>query len=198
MGITKDYLRFTLCNKFNIISSANCNIVRVKLKDDEKHIRCVASGAAEDIVIWDCKLSKKVRVIEGDKHECLSLASDWKTSRLAAGYRDGTVELYDSSTGVNLSTFSGHSSPVTALSFDDEGHRLASGSMDTEVVVWDIIAEQGSFLIFISNSLSHNKNTNLRLYFRFVPIEWSQRTHYSSTIHELLRCNCDVVEGYFY
>ena len=146
MGITKDYLRFIPSSKCNIISSSNCNIARVKCKDDDKHVRYIATGAAEDVIIWDCKLSKKVRVIEGDKHECWSLASAWRTDHLAAGYRDGTVELYNSSTGEHLGTFSGHTSPVSALAFDSDGHRLASGSMDTEVVVWDIVAEQGSFL----------------------------------------------------
>ena len=149
MGVTKDYLRFLPSTKCNAIAGVNCNIVFVKCNDDIKRTRYIAAGAAEDIIIWDCKLSKKVRLIEGDKHECRSLASNWESNRLAAGYRDGTVELYDSSSGEHLGTFSGHSSPVSALTFDNDGHRLASGSMDTEVVVWDVIAEQGVFVILI-------------------------------------------------
>ena len=42
-------------------------------------------------------------------------------------------------------TFNGHKSAVTALTFDLEGHRLASGSRDTNVIVWDVINEAGLY-----------------------------------------------------
>jgi U3 small nucleolar RNA-associated protein 12 len=40
-------------------------------------------------------------------------------------------------------TFNGHKSAVTELCFDGAGNRLASGSRDTDVVLWDIISEEG-------------------------------------------------------
>lgn len=51
--------------------------------------------------------------------------------------------------------FNGHSnSPITCVSFDKSktGSRLASGSADGSVVVWDVIAETGLFRL-----LGHNK-----------------------------------------
>ena len=34
---------------------------------------------------------------------------------------------------------------MTALAFDSQGHRLASGSRDTHVIVWDVINEAGLY-----------------------------------------------------
>lgn len=42
-------------------------------------------------------------------------------------------------------TFNGHKTGVTCLSFDQEGHRLASGSRDTNIIVWDIVNECGLY-----------------------------------------------------
>lgn len=39
--------------------------------------------------------------------------------------------------------FNGHRAPITALVFDKNGKRLASGSNDTDVILWDIVAEEG-------------------------------------------------------
>jgi U3 small nucleolar RNA-associated protein 12 len=47
---------------------------------------------------------------------------------LAAGYTDGTVKVFDLKSGENVTNFSGHRGAITCLSYDAEGHRLASGA----------------------------------------------------------------------
>ena len=42
-------------------------------------------------------------------------------------------------------SFNGHRSAITALSFDNSGVRLASGAKDTDVIIWDLVAEVGLF-----------------------------------------------------
>lgn len=59
MGLTKQYLRYSPSGNFNITASVNCNIVFVKLNNESG--RYVAAGAAEDIIVWDLRLSEKVR-----------------------------------------------------------------------------------------------------------------------------------------
>ena len=44
-----------------------------------------------------------------------------------------------------ISTFNGHRSAVTSLSFDRQGVRLASGAKDTDLIVWDLVGETGLF-----------------------------------------------------
>jgi U3 small nucleolar RNA-associated protein 12 len=61
----------------------------------------------------------------------------------AVGYADGSVRLWNASTVSVLTTFNGHRKAVTALAFGERGTRLASGSQDTDLIIWDVIAEAG-------------------------------------------------------
>lgn len=63
----------------------------------------------------------------------------------AVGYADGSVRLWDSTLGSVRATFNGHRKAVTALAFDTQGVRLASGSQDTDLIVWDLVAEVGLY-----------------------------------------------------
>lgn len=42
-------------------------------------------------------------------------------------------------------TFNGHKAAITSLKYDQLGGRLASGSKDTDVIVWDVISECGLY-----------------------------------------------------
>lgn len=42
-------------------------------------------------------------------------------------------------------SFNGHKSAITALAFDKTGVRLASGAKDTNVIIWDLVAEVGQY-----------------------------------------------------
>ena len=42
-------------------------------------------------------------------------------------------------------SFDGHRSAITTLAFDKYGVRLASGARDTDIIVWDLVAEVGLF-----------------------------------------------------
>ena len=63
----------------------------------------------------------------------------------AIGYGDGSIRLWSASASTVLVGLNGHKKAVTALAFDDTGSRLASGSQDTELIIWDVLAETGLF-----------------------------------------------------
>lgn len=67
-------------------------------------------------------------VLPGDKYEVTYLASSPNKKYLAAGYSDGTVNVFDLKSGENVTSFSGHRGAVTCLTYDAEGHHLASGA----------------------------------------------------------------------
>ena len=63
----------------------------------------------------------------------------------AVGYADGSIRLWSASAASVLATFNGHKKAVAALSFDKSGARLASGSQDTDLILWDVVGEAGLF-----------------------------------------------------
>jgi U3 small nucleolar RNA-associated protein 12 len=63
----------------------------------------------------------------------------------AVGYQDGSIRLWSDFNKSVIVTFNGHRKAVTSLCFDRDGARLASGSQDTDIIIWDVIAESGMF-----------------------------------------------------
>ena len=64
---------------------------------------------------------------------------------VAVGYCDGSVRVFDLSDMTELPCLlSGHRSAVTTLILLPDGQTLVSGSKDTDLVVWDLVARAGS------------------------------------------------------
>lgn len=63
----------------------------------------------------------------------------------AVGYGDGSIRVWDSRITTLIISFNGHKSAVTTLAFDKDGVRLASGAKDTDIILWDLVAEVGLF-----------------------------------------------------
>ncbi len=81
----------------------------------------------------------------GHNAEVTCILQSPRKDTFAVGYADGSIRLWTCSTGSVATVFNGHRKAVTALSFDGQGVRLASGSQDTDLIVWDIVAEAGLF-----------------------------------------------------
>ena len=67
-------------------------------------------------------------ILEGDKEDVTAITSSPDKKHLAVGYNDGTVKIYDLSSGECMITFSGHKTGISALNYDCDGMRLVSGS----------------------------------------------------------------------
>jgi WD40 repeat protein len=70
----------------------------------------------------------------------LALSPDGR--RLASETPDGTIKVWDTATGRETLTLTGHTGHITNLAFSPDGHRLASTSHDKTVKVWDAATGQ--------------------------------------------------------
>lgn len=144
MGLTKQYLRYVPTAVFGVVGSSKSNIIFVEVKGQLGKYAAVA--AVENVFLWDLKKAEKILTLKGDKHEASILAIGPNKSQLAVGYMDGSIRLFDlTSGGEPTVTFKGHKSAVTALTYDSTGMHLVSGSKDTDVIVWDVVSENGLY-----------------------------------------------------
>jgi len=81
----------------------------------------------------------------GHRAEVTCILRSSKPDTFAVGYSDGSIRLWSASSGSVITTFNGHKNAVTALAFDQDGSRLASGSQDTDLIIWDVVAEAGLY-----------------------------------------------------
>jgi len=93
-------------------------------------IRLIASG---EIV---CELPLE----SVSHHSAVAFSSDGRM--IAVGGRGYTAEervcVFDTATGNQLRTLRGHQGGISTLAFSHDGKRLASGSTDTTVLIWDL------------------------------------------------------------
>jgi tricorn protease-like protein len=56
---------------------------------------------------------------------------------IASASNDGTVQIWNTSTGHNILTYCGHTGEVTSLAWSPDGKYIASGGTDGLVHIWD-------------------------------------------------------------
>jgi U3 small nucleolar RNA-associated protein 12 len=81
----------------------------------------------------------------GHRAEVTCIMRSPRPDVFAVGYADGSIRLWSASSATATTVLNGHKKAVTALAFDTSGTRLASGSQDTDLIVWDVVAEAGMF-----------------------------------------------------
>ncbi|KAK6352265.1 hypothetical protein TWF730_009096 [Orbilia blumenaviensis] len=152
--MVKSYARFAQSRSFGVITSASSNIIWTPDSPvSSKNTSRTSAGLAivpanEEVLTWDVK--KGELLSRWREKNCKSEVTCLKQSRtdedvFAVGHADGTIRLWDSKTSTIIVTFNGHKSGITTLCFDASGTRLASGSRDTDIIVWDLIAEVGLY-----------------------------------------------------
>src|SRR6266849_7384932 len=71
--------------------------------------------------------------------------------RLASASADGTVQVWDASSGHSLVIYPGHTDVVNSVAWSPDGKRLASASADKTVRVWDASSGQ-TLLIYTGHT----------------------------------------------
>ncbi|EEH34613.1 DOM34-interacting protein [Paracoccidioides lutzii Pb01] len=149
--MVKSYLKFEPSKTFGLIASASSNAVwtpdeYVSAETRQTGAGRAVVGAGEEVICWDVKkgeLLSKWRDIDCSAQVTVISQSKTDQDIFAVGYEDGTIRIWDSRLATVMICFNGHKTAVTQLAFDGSGVRLASGSKDTDIIVWDLIAEVG-------------------------------------------------------
>jgi len=86
--------------------------------------------------VWGVTTGSELQNLSGE----LSLASYSPDEKIIAAVSDKDIIFWDADTGKQKFTITGHTAPITCLSFSPDGTRLISGSSNGELIVWDMVA----------------------------------------------------------
>ncbi|TVY82729.1 putative WD repeat-containing protein [Lachnellula suecica] len=149
--MVKSYLKYEHSKTFGLVNSSTSNVVWAADATNSSSTRNTGSGRAvvaanEEVLCWDIR--KGELLSRWRDNDCKSQVTALAQSKVdpdvyAVGYEDGSIRLWDSKISTVIVSFNGHRSAITILSFDKSGVRLASGSKDTDVIIWDLVAEVG-------------------------------------------------------
>lgn len=166
--MVKSYQRFTLKRSFGVVVAPSANIVV------DRAGQLAVCGSLEDVIVWNIKRGVRVnttrkrrwprshtavpissravphthaqaKTLRRDGSEVTCVELNPEETRVAVGYSDGVVRLWEIATATTVATFTGHKRAVTCLRFESEGALLVSGSKDTDVVVWDTVSQTGLY-----------------------------------------------------
>ncbi|PSR88958.1 WD domain-containing protein [Coniella lustricola] len=146
--MVKSYLKYEHSKSFGLIASSSSNIIWASQNKSTTGAGHAVVAANEEVLCWDIKKGELVSRWRDEtcKAQVTAIAqSKVDKDVFAVGYEDGTIRLWDSKIATVILNFNGHKAAITHLAFDKSGVRLASGSKDTDVIVWDLVAEVGQY-----------------------------------------------------
>ncbi|KAF3346349.1 U2-associated protein [Verticillium dahliae VDG2] len=146
--MVKSYLKYEHTKSFGVVASSTSNLVWTSKDRNGTGAGQVVVAANEEVLSWDIKKGELLSRWRDEKCTLpVTAIAQSKADKdvYAVGYEDGSIRLWDSKIAMVIVNFQGHSSAITHLAFDKAGVRLASGSKDTDVIIWDLVAEVGQY-----------------------------------------------------
>lgn len=107
----------------------------VAFSPDGKILAAVWSDAAG---VWSARSGKHLRTIRAGKG-LKSLSFVPGSSILACAGGDRSIHIFNGETGSEIRTLGSHAEPIQAIAFSPAGRYLASGSMDSDLKIWEAL-----------------------------------------------------------
>ena len=114
--------------------------------------RIASAGNDKTVKLWDVITGEELRTLESHNNYVSSVCfspdgtriasggDDWTFSRGSTqGIDDGTIVLWDATTGEKLCTLKGHKRGVRSVCFSPDGTRIASADWNWDAKLWSAI-----------------------------------------------------------
>jgi serine/threonine protein kinase/WD40 repeat protein len=97
----------------------------------------ISGSKTSGLLVWDVARRETRQRLGEPGHDLTAVSVDASGTRIAAGYADHDIRIWDLTTGKVVGTMSGHTSSVTSIAFSPLGDLLASVA-DRTVKVWTL------------------------------------------------------------
>ncbi|HRQ40455.1 MAG TPA: protein kinase [Chloroflexota bacterium] len=124
-----------------VVDAHSAPVIAVALSPDDNLLATAsADGTA---MIWELDMSQPRlttprHILTGHGAEVTDVAFSPDGALAATASRDNSIKLWDTTTGVEIATFSGHAESVRDIAFSPDGAELFSASTDNSARIWDI------------------------------------------------------------
>ncbi len=117
--------------------TSSAYIQRIAFSPDGKRIASAGEGGVD---VWDVATGKKLLTYSGysngGRNSGIAFSPDGKW--IATSSNDATINVWDSETGAEVFTLTGHTGPTFGVAFSPDGQYLASSSVDRTVKIWKL------------------------------------------------------------
>ena len=143
----------------------------------------LAVAGSIGIWIYDTMTYQEVALLTGHTDFALNVSFSPDGNTIASGNYDGTIRLWDATTGALKQTLTGHTDIVNSVSFSSDGNTIASGSNDDTVRLWNVRRQANTY----STLTGHTSRCPERI----VQSRWK---HYSQVgeLDQTTRCDCGM------
>jgi WD40 repeat protein/tetratricopeptide (TPR) repeat protein len=103
----------------------------------------LAEGTADGLIrIWDVGRQRTTLTLSGPGPVGAWWGNRWFNwspdgSKLAAGFNNGDVHVWETSSGRNVGLFRGHKSAIMSVAYSSDGSRMAAWGNDGKIIIWD-------------------------------------------------------------
>jgi WD40 repeat protein/serine/threonine protein kinase/tetratricopeptide (TPR) repeat protein len=104
----------------------------------------LAEGTADGLIrIWDVGRKRAMLTLKGPGSAGIWWGNRWLNwspdgSTLAAGFNNGDVHVWESSSGRNVGLYRGHTSAIRSVAYSSDGSRMAAWGEDGKILIWDV------------------------------------------------------------
>jgi WD40 repeat protein/serine/threonine protein kinase len=110
----------------------------VAFSPDGRRLAAAGFSLSFPVVVWDLVSGEQIRVLSGHTWTVRQVAFSPDGRRIAAASHDGTVRVWDVTTGKEVVRPPlRHAAAATGVAFSPDGGQLATASLDGTVRVWD-------------------------------------------------------------